>query len=486
MNAEHLLAITASLAVISAASPFYVVTDIANVLGYAAYAAITMALVSGHLAGAPGASPYFHPDALTLLMLIILSVVGFSGVLFSVPFIRGDIRRHGLKQGKYRKYFFLYNVLFLAMTLQVLTDNIGMMWVSIEATTLATALLVSFDNRRDAVEAAWRYLLICSVGIAFALFGTILTYHSSVAAVGPELASLSWQALMLTASKLDATSMKLAFIFLLLGYGTKAGLVPMARWKPRTYGEAPSSVSAVMSGALVACSIYTLARFAILGGAVLGSAVVSRYLVFFGVLSVVYSAPFMIAEYDLKRLFAYSSIEHVGLIVGGIGFGTFYGIYGALFHVLVNSLIKTALFFSSGNLISATGEKNIRNLSCMVRQLPVVTITMLASLVAVTAIPPFPMFLSEFNMLRGGILSGNYLAVGLVVLSLVAIFVTLYVKFLGLSFGQEEERTVAQPHIVQQVLPVALLICVLVLGFIVPAPLHRLLTDAAGIFGVRP
>jgi len=484
---ETLLIITGALALLSAALPWRRVINAVNLAGYLAYAAVTALLVRSHLAGTDGpATGLFHHDALTLLILIIISVVGFAGALYSAPFIAGEIERHRLSPFKYRKYFALYNLLFFAMTLLVLADNIGVMWVSIEATTLASALMVSFDNRHEAVEAAWRYLLICSIGIAFALFGTVLTYYASSHAGGPESGSLSWRTLLTSAATIDPASMKFAFLFLLLGYGTKAGLVPMARWKPRTYGEAPSPVSAVLAGGLVACSLYTLVRFAVLCGAVLGQATVGRYLVFFGLISVVFSVPLIIAENDVKRIFAYSSIEHVGIITVGLGFGTFYGIYGALLHILNNAVMKTALFMSAGNLVSATGEKDVRRLSCMIRSTPLITIGFLAAVVAVTAMPPFSLFLSEFNILRGGLQSGGYLAVGVLLVAFLLVFIAFYVKFSQVAFGDEcraDARPVARR---QQLIPVVLLMPMLMLGFFIPDPLHRLLVEAAGLFGVKP
>ena len=461
---EILLIIPGTLALLSIALPWRRVSNAVNVSGYLAYGVVTALLVRSHLSGldGPAAGP-FHHDALTLLILMIIALVGLAGVLYSGSFIADKIERHQLGPGKYRKYFALYNVLFFAMTLLVLADNIGIMWVSIEATTLASALMVSFDNRRESVEAAWRYLLICSIGIAFALFGTVLTYYASSQAAGPESGSLSWRALMGSAATIDPASMKFAFLFLLLGYGTKAGLVPMARWKPQTYGEAPSPVSAV-----------------------LGAATVSRYLIFFGIISVAFSVPLIIAENDLKRVFAYSSIEHVGIITVRLGFGTFFGIYGALLHILNNSVMKTALFLSAGNLVSATGEKDVRRLSCMIRSTPLMTIGFLAAVVAVTAMPPFSLFLSEFNIIRGGIQSGNYLAVGVLMLALFLVFTAFYVKFSKVAFGDECQADARPVARIQQIIPVVLLMPMLLFGFYIPSPLHRLLVEAAGLFGVKP
>ncbi len=484
---ETLLIIPGTLALLSIALPWRRVVNVVNVSGYLAYGVVTALLVRSHLSGLDGrATGPFHHDALTLLILMIIALVGFAGVLYSASFIADKIKRHSLGPGKYRKYFALYNLLFFAMTLLVLADNIGVMWVSIEATTLASALLVSFDNRRESVEAAWRYLLICSIGIAFALFGTVLTYYASSQAAGPESGSLSWRTLLGSAATIDPASMKFAFLFLLLGYGTKAGLVPMARWKPQTYGEAPSPVSAVLAGALVACSLYTLVRFAVLCGAVLGAATVSRYLIFFGIISVAFSVPLIIAENDVKRVFAYSSIEHVGIITVGLGFGTFFGIYGALLHILNNSVMKTALFLSAGNLVSATGEKDVRRLSCMIKSTPLMTIGFLAAVVAVTAMPPFSLFLSEFNIIRGGIQSGSYLAVGVLMLALFLVFTAFYVKFSKVAFGDECRADSRPVALIQQIIPVVLLVPMLLFGFYIPSPLHRLLVEAAGLFGVKP
>ena len=492
MNVSALLIIPLFLALLSALSPWFLLTDTANIAGYVLYIATAVLAIHGHFQGLEleGLSPLFHIDSLSLLLLLVLAVVGLAGALYSPSFIKRDIRQHSLRPFKYRKYFGLYNLLFFAMTLLALSDNIGIIWVAIEATTLISALLVSFDNRKEPVEAAWRYLLICSIGIAFALLGTILTYYASSISAGPGTSSsegsLSWQLLVSRAHELNPNSMKLAFLFLLFGYGTKAGLVPMARWKPRTYGEAPSSVSAIMSGALVACSVYILARFSILSAAVLGAATVSNYLVFFGAISILFSTPMIIAETDMKRLFAYSSIEHVGIITVGLGFGTFFGIYGALLHVINNAFIKTAMYFCAGNVISSSGQKDVRRLSCAIRLMPLATIGLLSTIVATTATPPFALFLSEFNILKGGITSSHYWVVAVISLSLFLIFAALYTKFLGLAFGSETQVKIEKTPLIQNAVPMILLALVLIMGFFIPSPIHRLLVESSALFGVKP
>jgi len=459
-----------------------------NGLGYAAYFGTALTLVHQHFSGLTLKlpSPLLAVDSLTLLLFCILGIIGFAGALYSPTFIQADIERHKLRPFKFRKYFVLYNLLFFAMTVLTMADNLGVLWITVEATTLISAVLVSFDNRKAPVEAAWKFLMICSIGIAVALFGTILCYYAAITGMGPNEGSLSWKYLIAHAQQMDKGSMKLAFLFLLFGYGTKAGLVPMARWKPLAYGEAPASVSAILSGALVACAVYALMRISILSSAVLGTEVVSRYLIFFGALSVAFSTILIISEHDLKRLFAYSSVEHVGIIVLGIGFGTYFGIYGALLHMVNNSLIKASGYFSAGNIISATGEGDLRNISCTVRLLPLGTLALLGTAIAAAATPPSALFYSEFNILKGGILNSNYWSVGILLLSLFAVFAAFYSKFTRIAFGRETHVFKTRIPMIQQLIPSVLLILVLTFGVFVPNPVERLLKESAALFGVNP
>src|SRR5947207_2570658 len=339
---------------------------------------------------------YFRADGLTSLFLVSLAFVLLVTLLYSVNYLRH------VPRGRFSSPRWFYCLMFLfvfAMVAAYLAENLGLLWIWMEATTLASALLVGFYNTEGAVEAGWKYLVVCTVGIAFALFGTIALYLAAVRAGIPSAAALDWTALMSGAPALGQVSnlVKLGFVFVAVGYGTKVGFVPMHSWLPDAHAEAPSPVSAMLSAALLNCAVYALLRYDAIVSRSLGPAFSHQLLLFFGGASVVVAGLLMIVQQDLKRLLAYSSVEHMGIIATGMGLGGFLGLYGALLHTFTHSLAKSLLFFSAGHVRESTGTSEISKLAGLARKLPWTSAALVVGLVAIVGLPPLGLFVSEFS-----------------------------------------------------------------------------------------
>jgi hydrogenase-4 component F len=376
---------------------------------------------------------------------------------------------------------------FLAMmTLIVLAHHLGLMWVAIEATTLSSAPLLYFNRNRRSLEATWKYLLIGSVGIALALFGSFFLAYSALH--GGMGSSLLFEDLVGEAPRLSKPWLHSAFVLLLVGYGTKMGLAPMHTWKPDAYGEAPGLVGALLAGGLTNCAFLAILRFLQICNAAGEGAFARPLLVTVGLFSMAVAAVFMARQRDYKRMLAYSSVEHMGILVFGIGLGGL-GTFGALLHLVNNGLGKGVLFLSAGNIHRAYGSKLTDDVSGAIRYLPASGALFLAGFFAITGSPPFGPFLSEFTILNAAFREGRFVAAGLFLLMLAVVFFGMGATVLRLVQG-EPSATVRERPYREQFLTVApatvLLVLVLVLGVYVPPPLSGLLHDAAAFLERRP
>src|SRR5436305_4601782 len=341
---------------------------------------------------------YLRADGLTSFFLLNIAVVFALVLVYSVGYLRY------IPEGRFSSPRWFYALLFLSLFTMVavyLSANLGLLWIFVEATTLASALLVGFYNTEGAIEAGWKYLIVCTVGIALALFGTITLYLAAVRAGVPSLAALDWQALMAAAPQLRGAGdfVKIAFVFVTVGYGTKIGLVPMHSWLPDAHAEAPSPISAMLSAVLLNCSLYALLRFDAITSRAIGSGFSHTLLLIFGSLSIVVAAFLMVVQRDLKRLLAYSSIEHMGIIAVGIGLGGPLGLYGALLHAFNHSIAKTVLFFTAGNVREHFSTLRMERIRGMARLLPWTSGALVVGTLAIVGMPPFALFSSEFFML---------------------------------------------------------------------------------------
>ncbi len=423
---------------------------------------------------------FFYADALSALLALIVAGSALATAVYSIGYLRAHLEAGNLTVKQLRLYYPLLNIFLFTMMLVVLSNNLGFLWIGTEATTLATAFLVAFYDTKRSLEAAWKYVIICSVGIALALFGVILTYFSSVALGGPSTASLLWTSLMATARRLDPSILKLAYVFVLIGFGTKAGLAPMHTWKPDAYGEAPAPISALMAGGLVNVALYSLMRFTILINRSIGHDFASTLLIVFGLMSMVVAIPFVLMQQNVKRLLAYSSVEHVGIIAFAVGIATPLAYVGALLHTLNNAVVKLLLFFAAGNLRLTYHSKIIRRIKGAIRVVPFTAAVFVVAVFAVTGWPPFGLFISELTIVSAGFSAGKAWPTVVFLAAVATVFVGFIYYTSTMIFGEPRggEHIVHTSRTTKGLL-VALLLVLLCLGVFIPEPLMALIRNAS-------
>jgi hydrogenase-4 component F len=358
-------------------------------------------------------------SAFMAAMVAGIALVAAVGVPHYVAVEQAAGRLTAARAGAFRPLFHLF---VLTMLVAVTTDNVGLMWVAIEGTTLASVFLITLERTRASLEAAYKYLLICSVGIAVAFVGTVLVYYAEVQQFGQADQALYWSTLAAAAPSFPRRIVELAFVFLLIGYGTKAGLVPMHTWLPDAHSEAPAPVSALMSGVLLNVGLYALLRFKAVSDAAAGPAFAGRLLLGFGLASMAVAAASLWAPRNYKRMLAYSSVEHVGLVCVGLGFGGPLGLAGALLHMVTHALAKSALFVLAGRVLQRYGTAEVARVRGILQAMPWTGSAFLAAILALIGLPPFGLFVSEILVLRAGFASGRPWAAGLALGLLVAVF----------------------------------------------------------------
>jgi hydrogenase-4 component F len=411
------------------------VFGIVNSLGYLAILSASLILLKETVLS-PTASVYLgfiYLDALSVFFIFVISVVAFAAALYSIGYIEKDVETARITERKAGIYYLLFNLFCFAMFFVPAVNNLGMLWVAIEMTTLVSAFLVGFYNTKESVEAAWKYIIICSVGIIFALLGTILFSYAFSLSGGAK--SLNWSDLAACAGKMDKNILKVAFIFILVGYGTKAGLAPMHTWLPDAHSQAVAPISALLSGVLLKTAIYAILRYGIIVIKGVGFAYFGNLMVLLGLISLGLSACFILVQKDLKRLLAYSSIEHVGIIAVGFGLGSPLAMAGALLHVFNHAVTKSLMFFGAGNIVSAYKKHNMNAIRGVIKALPFTGIMVLLGVFALTGFPPFSIFISEILIIIAAFFNGSYLIAGLLLLFLAIIFGAFIYHFGEMLFG---------------------------------------------------
>jgi hydrogenase-4 component F len=335
-------------------------------------------------------------------------------------------------------FYALFSGFALTILLSTVMNNAGLYWIAIELTTLVSTFLVGFERAAESMEAAWKYIVIVSAGISLALLGTVLFYWSGSFALGP-VYDMTWDNLQLTAAEMNSALVGMAYLLVLIGYGTKVGLAPMHTWLPDAHSESPAPVSAMLSGALLNGAMLGIVRYlAICDASGIGH-FARTVLVALGVLSLFIGALFIVRQDGIKRLMAYSSVEHMGVVALGFGFGGLFGVAGALYHMLNHSLNKSLMFFGAGNVMRSFGTKEIRNIRGVWTRFPVQGSLWLAGAAAITGAPPFGLFLSELVILRAGLEGAFDWAVYAMILLLMIIFVGFLNHFREMYFGQEPQ-----------------------------------------------
>jgi len=422
-------------------------------------------------------------DSLGALFVALIVALGLLSAVYAGGYLFNE-GPSAISLKKLRRYGFFFHLFLFTMLLTVFANNLGVMWIAIEGTTLASAFLVNVDDKKSSIEAAWKYLILCSVGIALALFGIILVYYSAALGVsGGGSSLLHWTFLAERAKGLNPQVMKLAFVFILVGYGTKAGLAPFHSWLPDAHSQAPSPVSALLSGVLLSCATLGVLRFHVLTKMATGSLFSNHLLIFFGVLSVAVAVPFILDQKDYKRLFAYSSVEHMGLVAAGLGFGGVWGIYGALLHVVNHAFGKSLLFFCSGHLLHQFETKEIGKIKGILKINPLLGGVFFIGIMAISGMPPFNIFVSKFFILSGGFAGGNFLACGILLSLLVLVFAGFLRHASNMIFGIPEKAVCARRNPVMDGVLLAGVFFLVLLGVWVPGPLHRLILGAVSVAG---
>ena len=423
-------------------------------------------------------------DSLNVFLVTLTAFVGMTTALFSRPYMRIE-RDHGrVSAAGLRLYHSMYQLFSFTMLLVLTTNNLGIMWVAMEAATLTTVLLVALYRTHASLEAAWKYFILCGVGIAQALFGTILVYFAAEKVLGPGVNSLLWTHLDAVKGSLQPTVMSIAFVFLLVGYGTKVGLVPLHNWLPDAHAEGPTPVSAVLSGLLLNVALYALIRCKVITDGSLHEAGVvpfaSSLMIGFGLLSVVVAAFFLSRQRDIKRMFAYSSIEHMGLITFAFGVGGPVASFAGLLHMTMHSLTKSAIFFAVGHAVQKTGTQLMENIRGLIRVSPTVAWGLMLGTAAILGMPPFGVFASEFLILTQAIALHPW-AAPILLGALGVAFAAIFGKVQPMVFGDTTARRLPHPP---ALLPVFThLAIVLLLGLYMPPYLAEWYRQAARLIG---
>ena len=428
----------------------------------------------------PAAGAYVLVDDLNIVFVVLNSFVGFTTSLFSASYIAHELQTGRLTPAYLRFYHAMYQVMMFGMNLAFVSNNIGLMWVAVEVATLTTVLMVGIYRTHAALEAAWKYFILGSVGIAFALFGTILVYMAALPVIGEGNDAMVWTLLIERAREFDTGLLNVAFVFLFLGYGTKVGLAPLHAWLPDAHAEGPTPISAVLSGLLLNVALYALLRFKMLLAANPEALAPGTLMVTMGLGSLLFAAFMLYRRRDIKRLFAYSSIEHMGIIVFAFGMGGPLANFAGLLHMVMHSLTKSAIFFAVGHITQINGTQQISEIRGLTETHPALGWGLVVGVAAIAGLPPLGIFMSEFLVVSSTFARQPLLALVLVVGLLVA-FGALMLRLTSVAFG--EPRGSTQPAQASYVPMFAHLALVLVAGVYLPAPIVAWFQHVAQLLG---
>ena len=421
---------------------------------------------------------FFFVDAFNVYLTVLTAFVSMTTAIFSRRYMRRE-REHGrVSHWGMRFYHAMFQLFIFAMLLALLTNNIGVLWIAMELATLSTVLLVSLYRTPRAIEAAWKYFILCGVGIAQALFGTVLLYFAAEKVLGEGGEALLWTNLIQVSGQLEPTVLRLAFVFLMVGYGTKVGLVPLHNWLPDAHSEGPTPISAVLSGLLLNIALYALVRCKVLVDLSTGTNMAVNMMMGFGLLSILVASFSLLRRKDIKRLFAYSSIEHMGIATFAFGLGGPIATFGALLHMLVHSLTKSSIFFTVGHASQMHGTQEMSKIKGLIKGNPLVGWGLVFGVMAIVGMPPFGVFTSEFLILTATMKDAPLLA-PLLLLGLGVAFAALFRRVQPMISGAvpSNQKPVKASHI-----PIILhMVLVLIIGIYMPNFLSEWFHTAVGL-----
>jgi hydrogenase-4 component F len=470
------LLIPAVAAVVLAALPSYRATARLNVMA----TTLTFLCALSLLFWRPSSGAYLLVDDLNATFVVLTTFVGFTTSVFSLSYIGHELETGRLTPPFVRFYHAMYQVLMFAMNLALVANNIGLMWVAIELATLTTVLMVGIYRTHEALEAAWKYFILGSVGIALALFGTILVYMAARPVVGEGLNAMVWTVLVKSADAFDPLLLDVAFVFLLLGYGTKVGLAPLHAWLPDAHAEGPTPISAVLSGLLLNVALYALLRFKMLLAVNSGALAPGPLMVTLGLISLVFAAFMLYRRRDIKRMFAYSSIEHMGIITFAFGMGGPLANFAGLLHMTMHSLTKSAIFFAVGHVAQVKGTQRIADIGGLTVTHPVLGWGLVLGVVAIAGLPPLGIFMSEFLVVSSTFARAPLLAI-ILVFGLLVGLAGLFLRLNGIGFG--EPRGPAEKATASYLPMFAHLAIVFAAGIYLPPALVAWFQNVAGLLG---
>jgi hydrogenase-4 component F len=419
-------------------------------------------------------------DDFNIYLVILTTFIGFTTSIFSATYISHELETGKLTPVFLRFYHALYQAMLGAMNMALVANNVGLLWVGVEVATLSTVMMVGIYRTPEAIEAAWKYFILGSVGIALAFFGTILIYLVAQPVVGEGLPAMAWDTLVKSGAHFDAKLLSLAFVFLLVGYGTKVGLAPFHAWLPDAHAEGPTPISAVLSGLLLNVALYALLRFKMVLAANSQTLDVGMIMISLGLISLIFAAFMLYRRRDIKRLFAYSSIEHMGIMTFAFGMGGPLANFAGLLHMTMHSLIKSAIFFAVGHVAQVKGTQRIAHIRGLSVTHPVLAVGLAFGVIAIAGMPPFGMFLSEFMLVSTSFARQPLLALALVFGLLVA-FGALILRLQDILFGEPSGPI---GRVKASYLPLFVhLALVLVAGLWLPEPVIRWFRSVAALLG---
>jgi hydrogenase-4 component F len=470
------LLVPAVSAAILALIPAYKLTARLNIL--ASLGTLVAALLLFSERPAPGL--FLIVDDVNIVFIVLSTFVGFTTSVFSASYIAHELEIGRLTPVSLRFYHAMYQGLMAAMNLALVANNVGLMWVAVEIATLTTVLMVGIYQTHEALEAAWKYFILGSVGIGLALFGTIIVYLAASAVVGEGLEAMAWTSLVREAPRFDPDLLNLAFVFLLLGYGTKVGLAPLHAWLPDAHAEGPTPISAVLSGLLLNVALFALLRFKIVLAGNPRALAPGPLMVTLGLVSLVFAAFMLYRRRDIKRLFAYSSIEHMGIITFAFGMSGPLANFAALLHMTMHSLTKSAIFFAVGHVAQAKGTQRLSEIRGLTETHPVLGWGLLMGVFAIAGMPPLGIFMSEFLVISSTATRQPLLALILVAGLLVG-FGGLLRQAINVCFGPPHGN--AAPLRVSYVPMFAHLGLVAMAGIYIPRPVVAWFQHVANLLG---
>ncbi len=428
----------------------------------------------------PAPGQYLLIDDLNVVFILLNTFVGFTTSAFSASYIGHELDTGRLTPGYLQFYHVMFQLMLFGMNLALIANNIGLMWVAVELATLTTVVMVGIYRTHEAIEAAWKYFILGSVGIALALFGTILVYLAARPVIGEGVDAMVWTVLITRAHDFDPALLNIAFIFLLLGYGTKVGLAPMHAWLPDAHAEGPTPISAVLSGLLLNVALYALLQFKMLLAANPGAIAPGPLMITLGLISLIFAAFMLYRRRDIKRMFAYSSIEHMGITVFAFGMAGPLGNFAGLLQMTMHSLTKSAIFFSVGHVTQVKGTQRIAEMGGLTATHPVLGWGLIAGVAAIAGLPPFGVFTSEFLVVTSTFAREPLLAT-LFVFGLLISFGALFLRVTSVAFGDPIGPT--GPVKASYVPMFAHLVLVLIAGIYLPGPLVAWFQHVAALLG---